>query len=695
MDVNSSSFLKYLEKFQKKMGITDIKKFSLYKYSSDFLKFLINDLKIDTSFSSMSISDIISEGLDEQLKLEDGQEDKTGKNFLTDVLLKLFKDEDFIKDIDTSQDGQLDKEEIDKFLGAIDFDGDKNITLDEIFSSIDKLKDGTLQPSLSPTPSVEPPTSTDSTGGSGGGGGGDINPGNNEDTKPKTIADMSLDELKTEKTTREKSVTEAENNLNAVYDGTNENIKTAKDAYATAKSDYETAIDNDEKISADLKKNIKTNIGDIENKEKEISETKTSINTKESEVFKQEAVVSEDDATIQGLEAALNDLNSQSAGDDAEKAKEIASKKADVQAQLDAAKKKKTKDEAELQQKKDELQALNDEKDAKEGELKVLEDKRAAIEKDLAENTKYSQATKDALAEFQKAKTNLDSVKSTEETKAKEAVTKARESVTEVDKAINEKTKTKTEKDNSLKSDVFGENVKYTASEQYITDSSGMKYMVIAPADADPDEELPMLVYLHGSGEVGSSIDTLKGSSLPRTMLTGQTITGQGQFNLPENFRGYIICPVLSSGNWCNDNAENGIRSIIKNFSSTHKVDKDNIALAGHSLGGMGTIYMAKHMDDVFSRAAVISGYQTRDKEGTIDISSIKIPIMGFVGTNGDDGAYNYMNPRDRKTGKRVSIFPKLVEVKSAHGDAPGWSLLQDTNRNGRSDFFESLFPDA
>ncbi len=685
------------------MGITDKKNFSLYKYSSEFLKFLKNEYKVDTSLSSMSISDIIEEGLQDKLQ---NPEDagKQGKNFLTDMLLNMFKDSDIIKDVDYNKNGQIDKEEIDSFLGAIDFDGDKNITLDEIFSSIDKLKDGTLQPLLSATPSEEPPASTDSTGGTGGGTGPtgpttNTDPGNTDDTKTKAVADMSLEELKTEKTTRETSLTEAQNNLDAVYNGTNENVKTAQDNYKTAEDAYNTAVENDENISAEFKKKRKTNLENIANKETEIAETKTSINAKESEIFKQEALVGEDDATIQGLEAALANLKSSSAGDDKEKAQEISSKKADVEAQLATAREKKTNDEAALQRKKEELQALNDKKDAQEGELKTLETERAEIENEIATNEKYSEATKTALKTFQEAKTNLDSVKSTEETNAKNAITKAKEAVTEVNKAINEKTKAKVERDNSLKSDVFGENVQYTT--EYITDESGMKYMVIKPADADPDEELPALVYLHGSGEVGGNDDTLKRSSLPHTLLTGQTLTPRGkagEYKFPEGFRGYIICPILSSGNWCNQNAENGIRSIVTNFQKSHKVDKDNIALAGHSLGGMGTIYMAKHMGDVFSRAAVISGYQTRDKEGTIDISSINIPIMGYVGTSGgDSGAWNYMaqTVTDPKTGKKVRRFQNLVQVSSAHGDAPGWSLMEDKNGNGRSDFFEWLFPNA
>ncbi len=688
MTISNSSFLAYLGKFQDKMGISGNKKFSLYKYSSEFLKFLKDELKLDTSFASMSITDIIEEGLQNALQNPEDTE-KQGKNFLTDMLLNMFKDSDIIKDVDYNQNEQIDKEEIDKYLEVIDFDGDKNITLDEIFSSIDKLKDGTLQPLLNPVSTPEEPPATSGGGGGGGGGsiGGNTDPGKNEDPKPKTIADMSLEELKTEKTSRESSLTEAQNNLDAVYNGTNENVKTAQDDYKTAKDAYNDAVENDGNISAEFKKKRKNNLDNIDVKEKEITETKIAIKTKDSEVLKQEAVIGEDDATIQGLESALASLNSSSADGDEEKAKEIATKKADVEAQLKTAKEKKTNDEAALQKMKEELQALNNKKDAQEGELKTLETERAEIENEIATNEKYSEAVKTALKTFQDAKTNLDSVKSTEETNAKDAVTKAKEAVTEVDKAINEKTKSKIEKDNSLKSSAFADDVQY--STEYITDDSGMQYLVMKPADADPDEELPMLVYLHGLGEVGANASRMKGSAFAQTLLSSKN----GGF--AEGFRGYIICPVLQKGNWGDrhnsdssnqSKAERGLRSIVNNFQKTHKVDKNNIALTGHSLGGIGTIYMAKHMQDVFSRAAVLSGYEAGDNNGVIDIGTLEkeIPIMGFAGDHGDGGALKYMNGK----------FTNLVTVNADHGGVPRAALLYDANNNGRSDLLEFLFPD-
>ena len=209
-------------------------------------------------------------------------------------------------------------------------------------------------------------------------------------------------------------------------------------------------------------------------------------------------------------------------------------------------------------------------------------------------------------------------------------------------------------------------------------------YTVIFPKDYDPNKKYSTLVYMHGSGEVGTNAQNLLNSSLPKTLLSG------GLNNMQENFDGIIILPHLKGGNWCNEKAEAQIRKTLADAQSKFSIDKDNICVGGHSLGGMGTIYMAKHMDDVFKKAAVFSGYNV----GSVDLSSIKIPVIGIVGGSGDGSSYDYMYGTKNHPSKfRQAIGNNVYVVGSAHGSVPGVGLQQLKTEDGKRPLiFDWLF---
>ncbi|MBE7705509.1 MAG: hypothetical protein E7Z90_06870, partial [Cyanobacteria bacterium SIG29] len=220
-------------------------------------------------------------------------------------------------------------------------------------------------------------------------------------------------------------------------------------------------------------------------------------------------------------------------------------------------------------------------------------------------------------------------------------------------------------------------------SEPQIIERDGIKYHLYAPEGVDPNAELPVLVYLHGSGEVGNYINRFNGVSEQNPYGTVGPGKIMSEWNL-SNFNGYIICPQLPSGNWQSANVEKELRNILTEFSSEHKVNSDKIAIAGHSLGGMGTEYMAIHMGDVFSKAAVLSGYN-------IGGTKSEIPIRGYTASRGDGDAYTYT------VGKFVEKYGKensFVVESAGHGPLPGDALRLDSDGNGKSDLIEWLFSD-
>ena len=243
--------------------------------------------------------------------------------------------------------------------------------------------------------------------------------------------------------------------------------------------------------------------------------------------------------------------------------------------------------------------------------------------------------------------------------------------ITETEVPVEEKSSKENNKN------VFAQNVEYETKGYYYCD--GMHYLVIGPKDVGEDEELPVLVYLHGTGERGGNKGDLENSSLPKTLLNGEETS-----EFDENFRGYIICPQLpsKSGDWCNNGAAEKIVKIINDFDSKENVniDRDNMAIAGHSLGGNGAIYMAENVKDengkpLFKRVAVLSA-----TEG--DISNIEIPANAYVGTEDNSNSDAFMH----------EAFNNPKEVPSDHGHVPQEVLKLDENQNGRPDFFEDLY---
>lgn len=197
---------------------------------------------------------------------------------------------------------------------------------------------------------------------------------------------------------------------------------------------------------------------------------------------------------------------------------------------------------------------------------------------------------------------------------------------------------------------------------------------------------MPVIVYLHGQGEINLGQTGLEKDNQPAGIISN--------WDDLQGFNGYIICPTLSGGyatkagkNWTNGQAESYIRHALADFESTHNVDDDKIFVGGHSLGGMGALYMAENMDDVFSKAFVLSGYGNGD---LYDIQGIlnkgKVDIIGY---NGQDDS-TYMDTHF----KHAVGDENFISVSSGHGNVPIEAFNRDADGDGKSDLLEWLLED-
>ena len=688
-------FKAYLESLEKESDtsqteneVADISDISIFMHAEEFKEYVSDELNIDLADIPMDLSQLMEmeivngelvskENSENNKQSSDNQNDDLMTNFLND----LFKDSEVIKSLDKDGDNALNTEEATNFLNFISNNDkdEKNLSLEDIFMGIEQLKKGEYDPTnieITEEKEVEETKASQSSSGSSGGGGGSYNTSNNSSSKTepkeKNYEDMSLDELNTTKTDYEAKRGEAKDLVNGIYSGENSAVKSAQESLEEKKTAYDEAVKNDEKISKELKTERENNLKDIESKESSIDSLKININDKDHEISNLDSQITSKNSDLSALQSSLSSLQSSST-DDPEIQAQIESQKQAVQAQITEVQGQIKEMEAQKTALEDEKKGFEDKLKTEEDALSKLETQRTDIESRISENS--NDETKAALSAFNDAKTNVESVKTKQLETAKDFVSQFDAELKKIDSAINTKNAKQIEKDNHVSTSKLFDG-KSNLVAQKVNEDGTIPYILIGPENADPNEELPVLVYMHGSGEVGSSQDALlnvgPGGIMPNWNL--------------EDFNGYILCPQLTgsynAGSWNNEKAEGYLRDMLADFEKDHAIDKNNIAVAGHSLGGMGAIYMAKHMDDIFTKAAVISGYDVG-----IDTSDINIPIIGYVGTGESNGPMNQLF-RD-KLGEEY-----LVKVDANHGGAPKKVFERDTDGNGRSDFIEWLFND-
>ena len=146
------------------------------------------------------------------------------------------------------------------------------------------------------------------------------------------------------------------------------------------------------------------------------------------------------------------------------------------------------------------------------------------------------------------------------------------------------------------------------------------KYWLYTPTN--PTSNMPLIIYLHGGTGRGSDLNQLTAiDGFPQYLQKGQL----------GNVRAYVLIPQLPSSQTGWLNAGSAVYQLIQSTVSTYQIDRQNISLTGHSLGGAGTWELACLYPQLFARIAPLSGYINVTPE---NISKLKnIPVKAFVGS--------------------------------------------------------------
>ena len=197
--------------------------------------------------------------------------------------------------------------------------------------------------------------------------------------------------------------------------------------------------------------------------------------------------------------------------------------------------------------------------------------------------------------------------------------------------------------------------------------AAGMTYGLCVPENYT-NQNIPMIVWLHGSGEVGASFKSFYNSGL-LTVVNNWSKTGL------QDIPAIIVAPQLKSGNWNASSAKNGVKEIMDEVISQYNINTNNISLIGHSLGGSGVYYVAAANQSYFSSIVVLSGYVSSPSSDNMSYFK-NIPVKGYSESGTSTSSFM------RSIGKS----DQYRQLNCSHGQVPRKALELDEDNDGVSD---------
>ena len=371
-------------------------------------------------------------------------------NIITNILNDLLQDKTFKDTVDRDQDGNITEEELSGFLDVIknyDKNGE-NISLEDIISAVKDIQDGVfvyatdeeIEEEIGPTPQADAAgiSSSGSTGGSSGSSGSFSVPSTYSaaqkkvsGTEEKTLDNMSKEELNSELNSAQADLSDKQNTLSAILDGSDSQIAKLQQ---NIDDSYDTYLEQLENVDEDLAEQVDNLKTDIDSKEDEIDNKEQEISDQESTVSDSETAYNNAVATRETLESSLDALKSADTSDmDSDKKAELDSKIAELQSKIQDAKQAEDDAKTAWDEAEDKLKQLNDEKDSLQTELDELNEQMTALEEEITQKYPEIQQYLDA---YNTAKDEYNSYKQEAISNAKADIQESQNYVNEVQTAI-------------------------------------------------------------------------------------------------------------------------------------------------------------------------------------------------------------------------------------------------------------------
>ena len=147
------------------------------------------------------------------------------------------------------------------------------------------------------------------------------------------------------------------------------------------------------------------------------------------------------------------------------------------------------------------------------------------------------------------------------------------------------------------------------------------RYWLYTPKN--PVENMPLIVYLHGSSGKGDDLNILMNEDgFPQYLKNSQL----------GDVPAYILIPQLPTEKRGWASVSQSVYQLISETVSTCQIDSDNISLTGHSMGGTGTWNLAAQYPQMFARIAPLSG-SARGQAAQLEALK-DIPVWAFIGSD-------------------------------------------------------------
>lgn len=273
--------------------------------------------------------------------------------------------------------------------------------------------------------------------------------------KPKNEKTTNnINDFQKQKSTKENELKKAQEDYNKVFSGENSKVKDAKEKYDTSKSNYKNLLLNEDGLTSEEKQRLENALDKVENASQLTDKAEIALQNAENELFNEKNIISKHQASLDELKSALNDSNSNntSTAELKNKINKIEKTLLDENSKLKDLTQKRDNAKKELTLQKNELKNAQKEKNALENEL-------------IVNNDKVSPELKSAVKEYNNDEKNLQTVKESEASSAKNTITKTQKDLNEINNQINaqnaEQIKQKFKTSNLNQSQVFGNNNQY------------------------------------------------------------------------------------------------------------------------------------------------------------------------------------------------------------------------------------------
>lgn len=132
-----------------------------------------------------------------------------------------------------------------------------------------------------------------------------------------------------------------------------------------------------------------------------------------------------------------------------------------------------------------------------------------------------------------------------------------------------------------------------------ITKTIKLPYLLYLPENyvANETQEWPLILFLHGAGERGDSLERVKRHGPPK-IVAQQT-----------DFPFILISPQCPKNNWWAETYMlEALEGLLSDVAEKYRINPDRVYLTGLSMGGFGTWHLAARYPDKFAAMAPICG---------------------------------------------------------------------------------------